>query len=111
MIDEKEAMDIAEKEIRGVSLKTLYGLIIGTATIVITVFGTYSSLSGQIKNTEKDRVNDNRYNDLRIQILQEDLKSVKLQIQNLERTINSEDIKDLKKEKKKVAKKKKRKQA
>lgn len=85
----EELVEIEKREIRGVSVKTLYGLAIGIATVVITVMGTYSSLSGQIKDSIKDRVSDAKLIELRQQIIQEDIKLIKLQIKDLETKLDN----------------------
>lgn len=74
---------IETKELRGVSLRTLYAIIVATATIVLTVFGSYSSLKGQIKEMQSQKDSDSRYNDLRMKILEQRLDANDIQLKEL----------------------------
>lgn len=81
----EKAVPIEEKQLKGIILKTIYAIIIGTASIVFTVFGTYSSLSGQITKMQFQKDSDARYNDLRMKTLEQKVDALQIMIENMKK--------------------------
>lgn len=79
-----EETPIENTRIRGFSIKTLIGLLSATAIIVTTVVGGVNKLSGEIKDTNNriDQLTDQKtyetkYNDLRMQIMEKSIESLR----------------------------------
>lgn len=87
---------IETKEIKGLSAKTLGWLISSTIILVVAVYGNYSLLKAEISTIE-NRINtvqqqktaDDRLVELKITILETNLKQVQVQIDNLRNEVNT----------------------
>jgi flagellar capping protein FliD len=81
---------IEEKEIKGVNAKNVWWLIASTAVIVATVITTVNSvntgindLKTDIKLMQKDRENDRKYYDLKMDELQKQVNTMEGKQSNL----------------------------
>jgi len=75
---------IEQKEIRGLSLKSMYWLLGTTAMIIFTVLFTYFSILNKLATMEVQKVENEKYNDLRIRTLDLKVSTIEVQIQKLE---------------------------
>lgn len=87
---------IETKEIRGLSLKALAWLISSTVTIVGFVITSYFLLKNNIERVDSkidqvktEKVSDDRYNDLRLRVLEANVEAVKIQVDNLRNQVSS----------------------
>jgi len=83
---------IENKEIKGLSIRTLLALIVATVSICTTVLVSYSSLTAQIVKTNNgmDKVqlkveSDLRYTELRMTVLEKTVTLLQMQIDNLKK--------------------------
>lgn len=90
-------MDAIEtKEIRGLSIKALAWLISSTITIVGFVITSYFLLKNNIErvdikidNVKTEKVSDDRYNDLRMRVMEANLKTLEQTIDNLRNQVGA----------------------
>lgn len=82
--DTDETLPIESKELRGISLKTLYALITATALIILTVYGSYSALKSEIQDIKTQKEGDSKYNDLRMRVLEQKVDMNTMSIKNIE---------------------------
>lgn len=80
---------IETKELRGVSLRTMYTVIIATAVIVISVVGTYSSLKEQINSIAKDKESETKLNNLRMLQLEQRQTQMEMTLKELSTRIDN----------------------
>jgi hypothetical protein len=75
-----ETPAIETQELRGISMKTLWALIVATAITVLTVMGSYTALKGEISDLKMQKDGDARYNDLRMKVLEQkvDMNTISL---------------------------------
>ncbi|HRB24313.1 MAG TPA: hypothetical protein PLZ18_11110 [Ferruginibacter sp.] len=80
-----------EREIKGISLKSLFWLLGSTITIVATVMGIYSgigrqfdNLSNKVERMGSEFGSNNRISEMRIKQLEVRLDALELQIDNLQ---------------------------
>lgn len=88
-------IEIEKRELRGISLKTIYAVILATVTIVVAVMGSYSSLKGQMNDTQNQiqsiqnaKDADVKYNDLRMRQLEQSQNAIQLQLKELSQRID-----------------------
>jgi hypothetical protein len=78
---------VESRPIKGVSLRTLYQLVVATAIICLTVLTTYFELSGMIKEIITTKVKDDKYNDLRMHIMEQKVDANDIQLRELIRSL------------------------
>ena len=84
---QEQALQVETKEIRGVSLRTVYTIVIATAAIVTTVLVTAANISAQIVTVDNkvevlksQKDGDAKLNDLRISIMERRIDLIDEQI-------------------------------
>lgn len=82
-VNPEEMTPLEQKEIRGLSGKTLIALLICTITIVSSVVGTYFSLQGDIRELRLQREGEEKYADLRIRTIEVKMAAIELQYKEL----------------------------
>lgn len=71
------------KELKGITIKNMVFTIISTATIVMSVMGTYFELKGTISLNQQKQEAQNRINDMRLKILEGQVAVLQNDIENL----------------------------
>ena len=79
---------IENKELKGVSIKTLWALIVATATIILFVMGSYTALKGEISDLKYQKDGDIKYNDLRMKQLEQRAEINAMNIKELSKRID-----------------------
>lgn len=87
---------IETKEIKGLSLKALGWLIGSTVTIAAFVVSSYFLLKNdiarvdtKIDHVKTEKLSDDRYNDLKMEVLEADVEAIKVQIENLRNQVST----------------------
>lgn len=76
-------MTIEEKELKGVTIKNLYWLLGSIGSIIFTVLITYFSIISRIEKIEILKTETEKYNDLRISILESKINSFDAQFKGI----------------------------
>lgn len=79
---------IEDKEIRGITVKILFTIIISVVTIVTSILGSYFSLSNAISNQSEKVEQNNKYFDLKISTLENEVKKQQIEITDIYNRIN-----------------------
>ena len=79
---------IENKELQGISLKSLYSLIVATAIIVAFVVGMQNRTSNQIERIAEAAAWSVKFNEVRFTALKQDLELQGLKIKELEQKYN-----------------------
>lgn len=74
---------IETKELRGVSLKTLYALMTTTAIICISIYSSYSSIVTKINEIVLTNQSNERLYDLRLKVLEQKITAIEIQLRDL----------------------------
>lgn len=74
---------LVEKEVRGMNIKNLIALICATATICSTVIVKYNALDAKIDKINVTKASDDKYNDLRLQVMEQNIKALQINLENL----------------------------
>ncbi len=82
--------NIETKEIRGLSLKGLFWLIGATVTILMSVLTTYFSVISRLDAMQLQKVADDKYNAYKLLLIENELKSFKLEFNELKRYVEQE---------------------
>lgn len=72
-----------QKEIRGLNIKSLYWIAASAAVICSTVLGTYFSLLGRLAAIEIQKVEQSKYDDLRIRTLDLKVQALEIEVKDL----------------------------
>lgn len=80
---------IENRELRGVSIRTLIIVISCTISIMATVMGTYAALSGSIKQIEFQVGKDSGLNDLKMRNLEQKIDMNSLRIKEINEKIEA----------------------
>lgn len=75
---------IEQKEIRGLSVKTLLTIIVCTVTMVSTTLGTYFSIQSSIREIRLEKQGDDKYLDLRLRTIEIRQSALELQLKELQ---------------------------
>ena len=79
---------LENQELKGISLKSLYSLIVATAIIVAFVVGMQNRTSNQIERIAEDAAWSVKFNEVRFTALKQDLELQGLKIKELEQKYN-----------------------
>ncbi len=79
---------IENREIRGLSYKTGLTVLISTITIVVSLVTIYFLLKAEIGNIRLEKAKDDKYNDMRMNIIETNMKVLDQKIDNLTNQIN-----------------------
>lgn len=79
---------IESRELKGVSIKTLWAIIVATATIILSVMGSYTALKGEITDLKYQNTGDAKYNDLRMKQLEQRAEINAMNIKELSKRID-----------------------
>lgn len=74
---------IETKELRGVSLKTLYALIVTTAIICTSIYGSYASIITKINEIVLTNQSNDKLYDLRLKALEQKITAIEIQLREL----------------------------
>ena len=74
---------IETKELRGVSLKTMYALITTTAIICISIYSSYASIIGKINEIVLTNQSNDKLYDLRLKALEQKITAIEIQLRDL----------------------------
>jgi len=74
---------VEKKEIRGLSIKTIWWLVATTAVVVFTILGTYFSILERLTKIEISNTANERYNDLKTQTLDVRMSALELEVREL----------------------------
>lgn len=86
---EKHQVELIEnREIRGLSYKTGLTILISTITIVVSIVTIYFLLKQDIANIRIEKAKDDQYNNLRMTLIETDIKTLNLKLENLTNQIN-----------------------
>lgn len=71
------------KEIRGLSIKSIFWLVSCTVTIMLSILTSYFSLKAQIREVQVSKDSDSRYNDLRMKVLEQKVDVLDIQLKEI----------------------------
>lgn len=74
---------IETKELRGVSLKTLYALICTTIIICISIYSSYASIITKINEIVLTNQSNDKLYDLRLKALEQKITAIEIQLRDL----------------------------
>lgn len=74
---------IENKEIRGLSYRTFTAILISTTTIVISIASFYFLLKADISTINLNKAKDDKYNDLRMQIMETSVKELQTRVDRI----------------------------
>lgn len=80
---------IENKEIRGLSFRTLLAMLISTVTIVISIASFYFLLKGDISTINLNKEKDDKYNNLRMGIMETQVKELQTRVDNLREDVRN----------------------
>ena len=76
-------VSIENKEIRGITPKTVYLTIVSTASIILSIATIYFALKADIQRISDDTNTTNRINEIRIKLLEERISTQELEIKQI----------------------------
>jgi low affinity Fe/Cu permease len=71
---------IEHTELKGITVKTLWTIIIGTAITVSTVMGTYFKQNNDINDVKSHQETTDRVNEIRLKLLENQVSLMQIQI-------------------------------
>ena len=74
---------IETKELRGVSLKTLYAIIVTTIIICTSIYGSYISIITKINEIVLTNQSNDKLYDLRLKALEQKITAIEIQLRDL----------------------------
>lgn len=74
---------IETKELRGVSLKTMYTLVVTTMIICISIYSSYSSIIAKINEIVLTNQSNDKLYDLRLKALEQKITAIEIQLKDL----------------------------
>jgi len=91
-MDDMKPIDLENKEIRGITLKLIRGIIIGWTTLVLTIASTYFGLKYQIIESSESGNHRDELQDISIKAINSRLDRQDVDIKLLNTTITRQDI-------------------
>ena len=74
---------IENKELKGITIKNIIVTVISTASIVVSVMGTYASLKEGIQDAQRKQETVNRVNEIRLKLVEEQVSLLQHQVEVL----------------------------
>lgn len=74
---------IETKELKGVSLKTLYAIIFTTIIICTSIYGSYASIITKINEIVLVNQSNDKLYDLRLKVLEQKISAIDIQLRDL----------------------------
>lgn len=74
---------IESKELRGVSMKTIYAVIATTIIICTSIYGSYASIMTKINEIVLTNQSNDKLYDLRLKILEQKITAIDIQLRDL----------------------------
>lgn len=71
-------------ELKGITIKNMIVTVICTATLVITIMGSYAGLKAEISDVRHDQSEHDKITDLRIRVVEDQQKILSEQIKELQ---------------------------
>ncbi len=84
---------IENREIRGITVKTAFIIISCTLSIMLTVYGSYSSLRSEIVELRFSKDSDAKLNDLKMRQMDQRIDMINIQLKDLNKRIDDEHLK------------------
>jgi hypothetical protein len=82
-------VSIENREIRGVTPRTIYITVVSTASIIISIVTFYFALKADIQTSRDEQNTTNRVNEIRLKLLEERQSTVELAIKDLQDKLNN----------------------
>lgn len=74
---------IEHRELKGITLKTMWSIIIGTAVTVSTVMGTYFKQNSDIAELRNHQETTERVNEIRLKLLETQVSMLQTQVSTI----------------------------
>lgn len=84
--------NIEDKEIRGVTLKLVRGLLVGYTSLILFGFGAWYSIKTQLHDNSKDQAASNKLQDVQIQSINTQLNQIRIDQKLLNTAVTRQDI-------------------
>ncbi|WP_454801786.1 hypothetical protein [Mucilaginibacter phyllosphaerae] len=81
---------IEHRQLKGITIKNIIVTIFSTASIVASVMATYFELKGDVHEIRSNQESQNRINDIRLKILENEVAVLQHHVEQLNRSIRLE---------------------
>ncbi|GGH03779.1 hypothetical protein [Mucilaginibacter phyllosphaerae] len=81
---------IEHRQLKGITIKNIIVTIFSTASIVASVMATYFELKGDVHEIRSNQESQNRINDIRLKVLENEVTVLQHNVEQLNRSIRQE---------------------